>query len=82
MMMMMNAESVTDVSFSARAGEGARVVNVSSFAALFPGTMLMGAYSAAKKASKGFSESLHQEFKPFGIEVRRGRGRFVRGDPM
>jgi hypothetical protein len=35
---------------SALSGQGARLVNVSSFAGIFPGSMMMSAYAASKHA--------------------------------
>ncbi len=45
-----------------------KVINISSIQGLAPSPML-GAYSASKFALEGFSEGLHFELQPFGVDV-------------
>ncbi len=51
-----------------RARKSGRIVNFSSINGLM-GIPFQGAYTAAKHALEGYSESLSMEVKPFGIEV-------------
>ncbi|HEX3275707.1 MAG TPA: SDR family NAD(P)-dependent oxidoreductase [Gemmatimonadales bacterium] len=54
-----------------------RIINVSSLAALAP-IPFMGIYSASKFALDGWSETLRQEVKPFGIHVSQVEPGFLR----
>ncbi len=53
---------------TAQRGRRAKLINVSSIQGLMP-TPGLGAYSASKFALEAFSESLHFELQPFGVDV-------------